>query len=287
MHHPLVVRRRFLQVLGVLSALATGGCAALQPGPRTVSISQEDLLQRLLAQFPLNRRLLEVFEVSLHSPQLRLIPAENRIGTELGYVIGARLPGARTTEGKLNLSYGLRFEPGDGTVRLSQVRQEGFDVPGVPQAYAAQATRLGSLLAAPASRLPEREGALHVLSLHVAEDTAPDLAACAAQARLAAGEFIRQFSAIEFTVAFLGFQPGFPYFTGLPEHWAMPRRASPRVRVPAGSVALGGGYAGVYPAAGPGGWHIVGQTDARLFDPARAQPALLAAGDRVRFEVRS
>jgi KipI family sensor histidine kinase inhibitor len=147
--------------------------------------------------------------------------------------------------------------------------------------------RLCSTLAAPAPEQAASEGSLHVLPVSPGGEAGPDLLLCAAFVGLSASEFVRQFMAIEFTVAFLGFQPGFPYLSGLPDHWAMPRRSTPRVRVPAGSVALGGAYAGVYPAAGPGGWHIVGQTDTRLFDPARAQPALLSAGDRVRFEVRS
>ena len=88
---------------------------------------------------------------------------------------------------------------------------------------------------------------------------------------------------IEFTVAFLGFQPGFPYLAGLPADLVMPRRRTPRTRVAAGSVALGGSYAGIYPAAGPGGWNVVGRTGMRLFEPARPQPALLAPGDRVRL----
>ncbi len=148
MQQPTVFHRRRLLALAGWSALALAGCAALRPGPRTVDISQEKLLQLIAGQFPFNNRYLDLFDVSLNSPRLRLIPAENRIGTELGYAIGARLLGSRTYEGKLNLSYGLRFEPSDGTVRLSQVRVEGFEVPGVPQAYASRANQLGGLLAA-------------------------------------------------------------------------------------------------------------------------------------------
>jgi 5-oxoprolinase (ATP-hydrolysing) subunit B len=90
----------------------------------------------------------------------------------------------------------------------------------------------------------------------------------------------------EYRVAFLGFQPGFPYLAGLPEKLRAPRRAEPRVRVPAGSLAIGGSYAGIYPESGPGGWQIVGVTEAVLFDPRQSSPALFAPGDRVRFEAR-
>jgi KipI family sensor histidine kinase inhibitor len=84
-------------------------------------------------------------------------------------------------------------------------------------------------------------------------------------------------------VAFCGFSPGFAYLSGLPAEWAVPRRAAPRPRVPAGSVALAGGYAGIYPTASPGGWQLVGRTTADLFDVRREQPALLAPGTRVRL----
>jgi KipI family sensor histidine kinase inhibitor len=84
-------------------------------------------------------------------------------------------------------------------------------------------------------------------------------------------------------VALLGFAPGFPYLLGLDPSLAMPRRTTPRLRVPAGSVAIGGAQAGIYPAELPGGWHLIGRTPLRLFDPAREPPCLLGVGDRVRF----
>jgi KipI family sensor histidine kinase inhibitor len=87
----------------------------------------------------------------------------------------------------------------------------------------------------------------------------------------------------ELTVAFGGFAPGFGYLTGLPAELHVPRRATPRTRVPAGSVGLAGPYAGVYPTASPGGWQLVGRTDAVLFDVDREPPALLHPGVRVRL----
>jgi len=89
--------------------------------------------------------------------------------------------------------------------------------------------------------------------------------------------------AVEYTVAFSGFAPGFGYLTGLPEDLHVPRRATPRTRVPAGSVGLAGPYAGAYPRPSPGGWQLVGRTGAVLFDVERDQPALLRPGARVRF----
>ncbi|WP_030730521.1 5-oxoprolinase subunit B family protein [Streptomyces sp. NRRL S-237] len=89
--------------------------------------------------------------------------------------------------------------------------------------------------------------------------------------------------ATDFRVAFCGFAPGFGYLTGLPERFHVPRRASPRTAVPAGSLALAGEYAGVYPRSSPGGWQLIGSTDAVLWDPLREPAALFAPGVRVRF----
>jgi len=103
---------------------------------------------------------------------------------------------------------------------------------------------------------------------------------------MAREELVRRHSTAEYTVGFIGFSPGFPYLFGLPDELATPRLATPRTRVPAGSVAIGGGFGGIYPSATPGGWRLIGRTDARLFDPHRDPPALLAPGDRVRFITR-
>ena len=84
-------------------------------------------------------------------------------------------------------------------------------------------------------------------------------------------------------VAFCGFSPGFAYLAGLPPELAVPRLETPRHRVPAGSVALADTYAGIYPTASPGGWRLVGRTDAVLFDPDRDPPALLTPSTRVRL----
>jgi KipI family sensor histidine kinase inhibitor len=86
-------------------------------------------------------------------------------------------------------------------------------------------------------------------------------------------------------VFFLGFQPGFAYMGGLEKALHTPRRSSPRVEVPAGSVGIGGEQTGIYPATSPGGWQLIGRTSVPLFDPARSPPTLLQPGDRVRFTV--
>jgi KipI family sensor histidine kinase inhibitor len=111
----------------------------------------------------------------------------------------------------------------------------------------------------------------------------PDLEAVALHCGLAPAEVIERYSAPEYLVAFLGFSPGFPYLSGLDPTLATPRLASPRKLVPAGSVAIGGGQAGIYPSASPGGWRIIGRTPLQIFDPHRQPPALLEMGDRLRF----
>ncbi|MFE0042116.1 5-oxoprolinase subunit B family protein [Streptomyces albireticuli] len=113
----------------------------------------------------------------------------------------------------------------------------------------------------------------------------PDLAEVAALWGVGGDEVARIHSGLEFRVAFCGFAPGFGYLTGLPERLRVPRRATPRTAVPAGSVGLAGPYTGVYPRSSPGGWQLIGRTDAVLWDTGREPAALLAPGTRVRFEV--
>ncbi|MGW1275147.1 5-oxoprolinase subunit B family protein, partial [Streptomyces sp. NPDC002491] len=111
----------------------------------------------------------------------------------------------------------------------------------------------------------------------------PDLAEVAALWGVPEREVARIHAAAEFRVAFCGFAPGFGYLTGLPARYDVPRRSTPRTAVPAGSVALAGPYTGVYPRASPGGWQLIGTTDAVLWDHAREPAALLSPGTRVRF----
>ncbi len=114
-------------------------------------------------------------------------------------------------------------------------------------------------------------------------DFGPDLAEVAALAGLDEAATIAAHAAASYRVAMLGFAPGFPYLLGLDPRLHAPRRAQPRTRVPAGSVAIGGAQTGIYPRALPGGWQIIGRTPLALFDAARTAPALLAPGQRVRF----
>jgi KipI family sensor histidine kinase inhibitor len=112
----------------------------------------------------------------------------------------------------------------------------------------------------------------------------PDLDEVAAAARIRPCDVVEQLESAVLEVAFVGFAPGFAYLVGLPPALAaIGRRATPRLSVPAGSVALAGGFAGVYPSAMPGGWHVLGRSGLRLFDPGRPPYAVLAPGDTVRF----
>ena len=111
----------------------------------------------------------------------------------------------------------------------------------------------------------------------------PDLADAARELGLDADVLADRHASAAYTVAMIGFAPSFPYLAGLPPALALPRLATPRTRIPAGSVAIGGRQTGIYPRESPGGWRILGRTPLVLFDPSRDPPALLAPGDRVRF----
>jgi KipI family sensor histidine kinase inhibitor len=126
-------------------------------------------------------------------------------------------------------------------------------------------------------------GPVRTVRIPVVYDGA-DLAEVAALTGLPAGEVVRRHAAARYTVAFIGFSPGFGYLTGLDPALHVPRRDSPRRRVPAGAVAVAGPYTAVYPQATPGGWRLLGRTALAVFDPARTPPALLTPGDTVVFD---
>jgi KipI family sensor histidine kinase inhibitor len=110
-----------------------------------------------------------------------------------------------------------------------------------------------------------------------------DLPEVSAALGLAPAGFEEAFLATSFTVGFLGFSPGFAYLYGLPRSLQLPRRRTPRLSVPAQSLAMAGPYVGIYPAAMPGGWSLLGWADARPFDVRRSPPTLFSPGDTVRF----
>jgi KipI family sensor histidine kinase inhibitor len=111
----------------------------------------------------------------------------------------------------------------------------------------------------------------------------PDLAEVAERTGLAVATVIERHSSRTYRAYMSGFVPGFVYLGDLDESLVLPRRSVPRVRVPAGSVAIAGAQTAVYPLETPGGWHLIGSTTAAMFDPRRDPPVLVRAGDRVRF----
>ncbi len=134
---------------------------------------------------------------------------------------------------------------------------------------------------------PPTEPRMHEIPVCYGAAFGPDLAEVARSAGASERDVVEIHTSTEFTVAFLGFAPGFGYLTGWPEKFHMPRLASPRTRLEAGSVGLAGPYSGVYALPGPGGWRIIGRAKAVMFGVERETPALLRAGDVVRFRAIS
>ncbi|HTA01911.1 MAG TPA: carboxyltransferase domain-containing protein, partial [Streptosporangiaceae bacterium] len=164
--------------------------------------------------------------------------------------------------------------PGAATVLVS-VEPGSWALP----ALAARLTELAT--AAAGKQVTAAAGAAETID--VCYD-GPDLADVASLTGLSIADVISRHQAAEYRVGWLGFAPGFAYLTGLdPLLASVPRLDTPRLRVPAGSVAIAGGLAAVYPAGSPGGWRLLGRTTARLWDPDRDPPALLAPGTLVRF----
>jgi KipI family sensor histidine kinase inhibitor len=137
--------------------------------------------------------------------------------------------------------------------------------------------------AAGADHAPPETGPLVTLTVHY---DGADLADVAQLTGYSVDEVVRRHRAAEYTVAFCGFAPGFAYLTGLDPTLQVPRLSTPRADVPAGAVGIAGEYTAAYPRPSPGGWRLIGRTDARLWSLGRAEPALLVAGTRVRFEPR-
>lgn len=114
----------------------------------------------------------------------------------------------------------------------------------------------------------------------------PDLAEVAARSGLEVHRVIQLHTAGKYLVGAIGFMPGFPYLSGLNSRLHTPRRGTPRLQIPAGSVGIGGAQTGIYPLASPGGWNLIGRTPLALFRPDRENdPTLLRPGDRVRFRM--
>jgi KipI family sensor histidine kinase inhibitor len=155
-------------------------------------------------------------------------------------------------------------------------RIEGAD----PHAHVAAALR--ACLDVPAAAAPGHAEPVEI-PICYDDEFGPDLAEAARLCGISPDELVARHTAATYTVAMIGFAPGFPYLSGLDESLALPRLATPRARVPAGSVAIGGAQTGIYPREGPGGWRLLGRTPRVLFDPARQTPSLLSPGDRVRF----
>ena len=130
---------------------------------------------------------------------------------------------------------------------------------------------------------PMPEGALVEIPVCYGGELGPDLDDVAERIGCSAAEVIELHTAREYRVYVVGFVPGFAYMASVDERLALPRRSTPRTKVPAGSVAIAAGQTGIYPVETPGGWHILGRTPVQPFDPHRAQPVLLEPGDRVKF----
>lgn len=115
----------------------------------------------------------------------------------------------------------------------------------------------------------------------------PDLAVVSKHTGLRIEEIIERHTDVEYLVYMIGFAPGFPYLGGMDKILSTPRRETPRIKIPAGSVGIAGEQTGVYPMETPGGWQLIGQTPIVLFDLEREQPSFLSAGDRVKFHAIS
>jgi len=148
-----------------------------------------------------------------------------------------------------------------------------------------EVTGLAKRLASEQPRGPDRERERRRITIPVCYDSesGPDLADVAKHANISTDEVIQLHSSATYFVHFLGFSPGFAYLGGLPDALHIPRLATPRKHVRAGTVAIAGAQAAVYPVDSPGGWRLIGRTPLRMFEPEADLPTRLEPGDRVEF----
>lgn len=218
----------------------------------------------------------EVVRVAERALLVRFHDRELERAVARAHALVARLEGAEAAiKGEWNL--------GAGNVLVVLDAAERDDLARI-------ASRLWDLAAAtqdaPWPPRPDRH-ASHEIPVDYGGAAGVDLAEVAGRIGRSPEEVVELHAGAEYVVAFVGFSPGFPYLLGLPRELELPRRASPRPRVAAGSVAVAGPFAGIYPSATPGGWHLLGRSDLVLFDPRATPPQRLAPGDRVRFVPRS
>lgn len=173
-------------------------------------------------------------------------------------------------------SLGLRGHDEAGIVEVVPAATTVLVVCDSPSRLAGLVGRLPSVEPAPVA------GAAETVRIPVRYDGV-DLDDVATLTGLEVERVVELHAGADYTVAFCGFAPGFAYLAGLPAELHLPRRATPRTRVPAGSVAIAAEYSAVYPGASPGGWHLIGRTDLVMFDPEAADPSLLVPGTPVRF----
>jgi KipI family sensor histidine kinase inhibitor len=185
----------------------------------------------------------------------------------------------------------VEFSSANETMRAyQQCRHRGFDecVPGAQTIYiesrnaggAALAAQVESILRQPFNPADTQPTRTHSISVTYDGE---DLANVAALAGFSIEEVIHRHSGTTYTVAFLGFSRSFPYLSGLDPALQVPRLETPRISVPAGSVGMGAGFTGIYPMSSPGGWQLLGRTDAVLFDSSNDPPSVLTPGDQVKF----
>ena len=158
---------------------------------------------------------------------------------------------------------------------LVHYRAEAFD-------YAEMEQRIAALLSSE-EELAAVQRRIVTIPVCYGGEYGPDIATVAEHGGLSEEEVVRLHTAADYRVYMLGFIAGFPYLGGLSRQLHTPRLSQPRLKIEAGSVGIAGGQTGVYPVASPGGWQIIGRTPLALYDPGRRMPALLNAGDTVRF----
>ncbi|MBS0446672.1 MAG: 5-oxoprolinase subunit PxpB [Proteobacteria bacterium] len=204
-----------------------------------------------------------------------------RFGSAIDLAVNRRVQAFATRLMAAGVEGVLDVVPAFTTVAV-HYRPAAFEAPADGMPFDALRVRIEALLAAVADEAPSPPRSVEIPVCYGGEH-GPDLDAVAAACGCTPAEAIKRHGASPHVVGMLGFAPGFAYIAGLDERLAVPRRATPRTRIPVGSVAIAGSQSAVYPLETPGGWNLIGRTPLAMFDIARDPPCLLQPGDEVHF----
>jgi len=203
-------------------------------------------------------------------------------GTEITEEIHLRIQSIIGKLNKLKPKWLLEYVPGFTSITIFYNLYYFYEIEPFKSPYEAVSIQLAKIIASNQDTEEKNQRTITV-PVHYGGEFGPDIAIVATHHNMTEEEVIELHSRGKYMVYMIGFSPGFPYIGGMTEQLATPRKKTPAIKVPAGSVGIAGKQTGIYPLEFPGGWQIIGRTPLTLFNPHKKNPSLLKAGDYIKF----